>query len=86
MVFGFSKKQILVAVIPGQKAPRTLLGHNCFWIIAENHFEMSIKENNIDESTKKILQETLKKYGDKIYDDGIVIYFKNIDKKMNEHY
>jgi len=33
----------LVAVIPGQKAPRTLLGQNCFWIIAENHFEMSIK-------------------------------------------
>ena len=28
----FSKNQILVAVIPGQKAPRTLLGQNCFWI------------------------------------------------------
>jgi hypothetical protein len=42
----------LVAVIPGQKAPRTfpgqkaprtLLGQNGFWIIAKNHFEMSIK-------------------------------------------
>ena len=42
LVFGFSKNQILVAVIPGQKAPRTLLRQNCFWIIAENHFEMSI--------------------------------------------
>jgi hypothetical protein len=52
LVFGFSKNQILVAVIPGQKAPRTLLGQNCFWIIAENHFEMSIhstktKENEV---------------------------------------
>ena len=26
LVFGFSKNQTLVAVIPGQKAPRTLLG------------------------------------------------------------
>jgi hypothetical protein len=42
LVFGFSKNQILVAVIPGQKAPRTLLGQNVFWIIAKNHFEMSI--------------------------------------------
>ncbi len=51
LVFGFSKNQILVAVIPGQKAPRTfpgqkaprtLLGQNGFWIIAKNHFEMSI--------------------------------------------
>jgi hypothetical protein len=25
LIFGFLKKQILVAVIPGQKAPRTLL-------------------------------------------------------------
>jgi hypothetical protein len=33
LVFGFSKKQILVAVI---------LGQNSFWIIAKNHFEMSI--------------------------------------------
>ena len=33
LVFGFPKNQILVAVI---------LGQNCFWIIAENHFEMSI--------------------------------------------
>jgi hypothetical protein len=32
LVFGFSKNQILVAVIPGQKAPRTLLGQNYFWI------------------------------------------------------
>ena len=31
LVFGFSKNQILVAVIPGQKAPRTLLGQNSFW-------------------------------------------------------
>jgi hypothetical protein len=45
LVFGFSKNQILVAVIPGQKAPRTLLGQNSFWIIAKNHFEMSIKED-----------------------------------------
>ena len=36
LVFGFSKNQILVAVI---------LGQNCFWIIAENHFEMSIMLN-----------------------------------------
>jgi hypothetical protein len=52
LVFGFSpserpdgragKNQSLVAVIPGQKAPRTLLGQNSFWIIAKNHFEMSI--------------------------------------------
>ena len=34
LVFGFSKNQSLVAVI---------LGQNCFWIIAENHFEMSVK-------------------------------------------
>jgi hypothetical protein len=33
LVFGFSKNQILVAVI---------LGQNSFWIIAKNHFEMSI--------------------------------------------
>jgi hypothetical protein len=33
LVFDFSKNQILFAVI---------LGQNCFWIIAENHFEMSI--------------------------------------------
>ncbi len=54
LVFGFSKNQILAAVIPEQKAPRTfpgqktsrtLLGQNCFWIIAENHFEMSIKQH-----------------------------------------
>jgi hypothetical protein len=32
LVFGFSKNQILVAVIPGQKAPRTLLGQISFWI------------------------------------------------------
>jgi hypothetical protein len=32
LVFGFSKNQILVAVILGQKAPRTLLGQNSFWI------------------------------------------------------
>jgi hypothetical protein len=42
LVFGFSKNQILVAVIPGQKAPRTLLGQNCFWISSENNFEMGI--------------------------------------------
>ncbi len=42
LVFGFSENQILVAVIPGQKAPRTLLGQNSFWIIAKNHFEMSL--------------------------------------------
>ena len=42
LVFGFSKNQILVAVIPGQKAPRTLLGQNCFWIFSENYFEMCI--------------------------------------------
>jgi hypothetical protein len=23
--------------------PRTFLGQNCFWIIAENNFEMSIR-------------------------------------------
>ncbi len=34
LVFGFSKNQILVAVI---------LGQNSFWIIAKNHFEMSIE-------------------------------------------
>ncbi len=34
LVFGFIKNQSLVAVI---------LWQNCFWIIAENHFEMSIK-------------------------------------------
>ena len=34
LVFGFSINQILVAVI---------LGQNVFWIIAKNHFEMSIK-------------------------------------------
>jgi hypothetical protein len=34
LVFGFSKNQILVAVI---------LGQNSFWIIAKNHFEMSTK-------------------------------------------
>jgi hypothetical protein len=28
---------------PGQKAPRTLLGQNCFWIYSENYFEMGIK-------------------------------------------
>ena len=36
LVFGFSKNQILVAVI---------LGQNSFWIIAKNHFEMSINNN-----------------------------------------
>jgi len=36
----------LVAVIPGQKAPRTLLGQNSFWILSENYFEMSIKTKN----------------------------------------
>jgi hypothetical protein len=46
LVFVFSKNQILVAVIPGQKAPRTLLGQNSFWIIAKNHFEMSIPGDN----------------------------------------
>ncbi len=30
LVFGFLKNQILVAVIPGQKVPRTLLGQNSF--------------------------------------------------------
>jgi hypothetical protein len=30
LVFGFLKDQILVAVIPGQNAPRTLLGQNSF--------------------------------------------------------
>ena len=44
LVFGFSKNQILVAVIPGQKAPRTLLGQNSFRIIVKNHFEMSINK------------------------------------------
>jgi hypothetical protein len=34
LVFGFSKNQILVAVI---------LGQNCFWISSENNFEMGIK-------------------------------------------
>jgi hypothetical protein len=33
LVFGFSKNQILVAVI---------LGQNSFWILSENYFEMSI--------------------------------------------
>ncbi len=28
------------------KAPRTLLGQNVFWIIAKNHFEMSINSKN----------------------------------------
>jgi hypothetical protein len=28
---------------PGQKAPRTLLGQNCFWIYSESYFEKSIK-------------------------------------------
>jgi hypothetical protein len=42
LVFGFSKNQSLVAVIPGQKAPRTLLGQSSFWILSENYFEMSI--------------------------------------------
>jgi hypothetical protein len=27
---------------PGQKAPRTLLGQNCFWIFSENYFDMCI--------------------------------------------
>jgi hypothetical protein len=42
LVFGFSRNQSLVAVIPGQKAPRTLLWQNSFWILSENYFEMSI--------------------------------------------
>jgi len=33
LVFGFSKNQILVAVI---------LGQNSFWVLSENYFEMSI--------------------------------------------
>jgi hypothetical protein len=45
LVFGFLKK-ILVAVIPGQKAPRTLLGQNCFWTFSENYFEMGITLEN----------------------------------------
>ena len=42
LVFAFYKTQTLVAVIPGQKAPRTLLGQNSFWILSVNYFEMSI--------------------------------------------
>ena len=38
LVFSFLKNQSLVAVI---------LGLNCFWIIAENHFEMSINGINV---------------------------------------
>ncbi len=51
LVFGFIKNQSLVAVIPGLESaedfPRTkgaedFTQQNCFWIIAENYFEMSI--------------------------------------------
>ncbi len=41
LVFGFIKNQSLVAVI---------LGQNCFWIIAEHHFEMSIHSTNAKEN------------------------------------
>ncbi len=42
LVFGFLKNQILVVVIPGQKAPRTLLGQNRFRFFPENYFVMCI--------------------------------------------
>ena len=46
---------------------------------------MAFTRFNYDDCrTKKILQETLKKYEDRIHDDGIVIYFKNIDKNVND--
>ena len=50
MVFGFSKNQILVAVI---------LGQNSFWIIAKNHFEMSIKYELATENGAFIYPDTL---------------------------
>ena len=59
LVFGFSKNQILVAVIPGQKAPRTLLGQNSFWILSENYFEMSILIEATYTIKKKNVREIL---------------------------
>jgi len=57
------------------------------WILnwEYNLAKIRLKEKNIDEGIKKRFQEILKKYKDKIYDDGIVMYFKNIDEKVNEH-
>ncbi len=59
LVFGFSKNQILVAVIPGQKAPRTLLGQNSFWILSKNNIEMGIKQKII--------------FSVEIYLDGVIL-------------
>jgi hypothetical protein len=49
LVFGFSKNQILVAVIPGlenaedfTRLPAGRQGQNSFWFLSENYFEMSI--------------------------------------------
>ena len=42
-----------------QKAPRTLLGQNSFWILSENYFEMSILIEATYTIKKKNVREIL---------------------------
>ncbi len=68
LVFGFTGNQILVAVIPGQKPAEDFSRSILYWILSDNHYQMSILTAWVRELQLSFYLRTSKRSGRTIVD------------------